>query len=143
MHKFINQYYQNEGKLYRKSDNKEVGWVCGTGYLKFDHCGKKYLVHRAIFLLENGYLPDMVDHIDRDKTNNKPDNLRPTNKSLNSINTGLRSDNTSGIKGISKNHRGKWHVYLDKDRVRYSPGTFSCLGLAIKARRELEETHHV
>ena len=67
----------------------------------FDHGGKKYLVHRAIFLLTNGYLPEMVDHKDQDKVNNLPENLREATRSENSMNTGVRKDNTTGVKGVS------------------------------------------
>jgi hypothetical protein len=47
-------------------------------YLRFEHNGKEHLVHRIIAqaFFENPEEKPTVDHIDRDPTNNKFDNLR-------------------------------------------------------------------
>ena len=37
---------------------------------------KRILLHRLVFLLANGYLPQTVDHINRIKDDNRPENLR-------------------------------------------------------------------
>jgi len=37
---------------------------------------KRVLLHRLVFLLANGYLPKTVDHINRVRDDNRPENLR-------------------------------------------------------------------
>jgi hypothetical protein len=37
---------------------------------------KRVLLHRLVFLLANGYLPKTVDHINRIRDDNRPENLR-------------------------------------------------------------------
>lgn len=50
-----------------------------------------------------GCLPEQVDHIDGDRSNNVLSNLREANNAQNNRNTGLRSTNTTGFKGVSYN----------------------------------------
>jgi hypothetical protein len=38
--------------------------------------GQNLEAHRVVFFLHNGYWPDLIDHWDRNKQNNHPDNLR-------------------------------------------------------------------
>lgn len=135
MQRFINNYITNEGKLYRKGEDKELGWLCNGRYLMFDHSGKKYLVHRAIFLLSYGYLPKMVDHKDRNKLNNKPSNLREIDKRGNSLNSKIRSDNTSGVKGVSfSKSNSKWFSYHWVKGKRVNLGYYKTIGEAKNVR---------
>ena len=48
---------------------------------------KQVRAHQFAFYYINGYLPKCIDHIDRDKKNNKISNLRPSTTSLNTKNT--------------------------------------------------------
>jgi len=43
-----------------------------------------------------------IDHADRDKLNNRRNNLRPSSKTKNAGNVGLTKRNTSGFKGVFK-----------------------------------------
>lgn len=48
---------------------------------------KKHLsAHQFIFYCKNGFVPDLIDHIDKNKLNNSIDNLRIANKSINRLN---------------------------------------------------------
>lgn len=70
-----------------------------------------------------------IDHIDRDPSNNGLDNLRLAGVlhgfgNLNAINCGLRSDNTSGYKGIKyKKHRDRWEAYTQLQGKRIYLGS--------------------
>lgn len=67
--------------------------------------------HRMIFLYHEGYLPEVVDHIDRDKENNRIENLRASNLQDNAINRSISKSNTSGIVGVHYDESyGKWVV---------------------------------
>jgi hypothetical protein len=49
----------------------------GQGYRRVWYDGHKYLVHRIIWLMVTGVWPlGQIDHIDGNKRNNKPSNLR-------------------------------------------------------------------
>ena len=79
-------YYTEEGKLFRKTGYKqwdkgtEVGRYVGKNGYKTPNSssilGRRYPVHRIVYFIVHGYLPAMIDHIDGDKTNNSPENLR-------------------------------------------------------------------
>ena len=60
-----------------------------------------YRAHRLIWLLFHGDLPKQLDHVDGNRQNNKIENLRECTPSQNQHNCKLRSDNKSGIKGVS------------------------------------------
>lgn len=56
--------------------NTVAGSINSKGYRIINIGGKCYKAHRLIFLYFRGYMPKYVDHIDRDKDNNKILNLR-------------------------------------------------------------------
>lgn len=73
-------------------------------------------------LLELNYF--VVDHKDRNKLNNKRDNLREATFAENTYNRSKHKDNKSGYKGVSP-FRGKWKAKLTKEGVDYYLGIFS------------------
>lgn len=104
-----------EGDLLKGGD--KAGWLCNGRYLMVDLDYQKYLVHRVVWALFNDDVPDVLDHINQDKLDNRIENLRPSNKSLNNFNVGLGRNNTSGCRGVNKHpdantwqvrHRGKY-----------------------------------
>lgn len=100
-----------------------VGCQRKDGYWEAQIVGERWLVHRAIFLLHHGYLPKLIDHIDRNPSNNKIENLRAANKRINALNAGLASNNTSGVKGVS------WDRTKDKWVARHKhDGHYKCVG---------------
>ena len=102
-----------------------VGSKHNAGYLRAEFEGKSYLLHRLAYLYHYGYIPEEIDHIDGDKTNNKIENLRPCTRSQNMLNTVLRSTNTTGIKGISwKKNRNAYAAQIMVQGKLYSR-TFS------------------
>jgi hypothetical protein len=78
-----------------------------SGYLVIGFAGKKYFAHRVAWLLMTGAHPaKLIDHKDMDKANNSWDNLRLATNGQNHINSGVRSDNSHGARGV-KLHRRK------------------------------------
>lgn len=71
-----------------------------AGYYHTQVNGKRLLAHRLAYFLHTGETPEEVDHHDGDKQNNKFSNLRPATSSLNKYNIPLKSNNTSGFKGV-------------------------------------------
>ena len=105
-----------DGRLYHKTNRKNqtkkgylAGCVNSTGYLLVRFNGERYLAHRVVFLMCNGFFPAYVDHIDNDPLNNKIENLRECTFSQNKCNTPKYKNNTSGEKGVSWDRScGKW-----------------------------------
>lgn len=82
-------YTVNDGKINGVRVN-DVGSKKKDGYLKFNIRDKKntyhILNHRFIFYYYNGYCPESIDHINRDKYDNRIENLRPSNDIINAQN---------------------------------------------------------
>jgi hypothetical protein len=91
---------------YRVKVGDEVGnYNPTTNMIETSIYNIRYGVHQIIFLLECGYIPNLIDYKDRNSCNNIFSNLREANKSTNACNSKIRIDNTIGVKGISYNIR--------------------------------------
>lgn len=110
-----NLYWKNRNDLPKKWNTKFVGklagWKTDTGYFSVAIYSKKYKVHRIIFLMHHGYLPEEVDHINNNRLDNRIENLRAATSSENKKNSLLPCHNTSGIKGVSW-HKSSWRCIL-------------------------------
>lgn len=99
--KALELFEYRDGVLYKK-DGTKAGWKDNCGYIRVSlGRGKKLLAHRVIFLIAHGWLPEVIDHIDGDITNNRIDNLRACTQQENLLNAKKRVDNTSGTKGMA------------------------------------------
>lgn len=57
--------------------------------------------HRVAYAFEHGVWPDHeVDHRNWDKANNRAKNIREATRSQNTVNTRVRKDSISGVKGV-------------------------------------------
>lgn len=112
--------YQDGNLIRRTSQGRrgKGGDVAGSlnsdGYMDTGVDGKLYRNHRLIWLWHYGYFPEHgLDHIDRDKLNNRIENLREASPSCNQRNTETRANNTSGVKGVSWCKRArKWRARI-------------------------------
>ena len=80
------------------------------GYRNGGLLGAHCLAHRAIWVMQEGSWPgNAIDHINGDRADNRWPNLRTANHSENGRNMKIRSDNTSGVKGVYWHSRNaKW-----------------------------------
>jgi hypothetical protein len=111
----------------------EVGDIAGTrhnqGYWHIRVLGQHYLAHRLAWLYMTGEWPEaLVDHRDRNRSNNAWLNLRAATKSQNAANSAAHADSISGIKGVRwhEGHR-KWDVTVCVNGVRTCHGRFDDL----------------
>jgi hypothetical protein len=102
-------------------------------------------LHRAVFDHYHGPLPDgsEVDHIDRDKLNAMPDNLRAVVHGFNVTNTGKRRDNTSGFVGVHwARHCKRWLARINAQGKRVYLGAFVAAEDAARAVNAAYRIHH-
>jgi hypothetical protein len=131
-------FYYKDGVLYWKDNrgychtkDKPVGSVTKAGYFESKLNLKAFKVHRVIFLLHHGYLPEVVDHIDGNRQNNHIDNLREATPSQNKCNQKIYRNNTSGVKGVYfKKETNKWNAQINYNGKRKHLGTFESFVLA-------------
>ena len=79
----------------------------GYCYVSWNH--KHYAIHRVVFLLTYGWLPDCIDHIDGNPGNNNHLNLRAATWQQNQHNRRINKNVVSGVKNVTR-HQGKWQV---------------------------------
>jgi hypothetical protein len=100
-------------------------------------------MHKLIYLYHHGVVPDQLDHINRDSTDNRIENLRPVNSFENTCNRRLFLNNTSGCKGVAWNKRvKKWQSYVSiKTKIKHL-GYFDDLELADLVSTEARDLYH-
>ena len=72
---------------------------------------KKKMAHRIVLerILDRPLVKgELTDHKNRNKKDNRRNNIRLANKSLNTINRNIRPDNTTGYVGVYKHHPKSW-----------------------------------
>ena len=145
----LSAFDYQDGNLIRKIGRAgEVGQIAGcihkgNGYVHVKIKAKCFKAHRLIFLYHHGYLPECVDHIDGDKTNNKIENLRAATKEENCRNQKIRSTNKSGYKGVKwVEHCKKWQVEVCKNYKQLRFGMYEDLELAGLVAIEATELIH-
>ena len=105
------------------ANTKVKSHVRNDGYIGMVVCKKQMLFHRVVFIMFRGQIPDgiEIDHIDRDKINNKIENLRLSKKCENQRNRKTNSNSISGIKGVYfRPETGKYRAKIKKDGVLFS-----------------------
>lgn len=107
--------------LWKKTGNNQfvkkgrtAGWDMGDGYRRVTVLGGTYYAHRLAWLYMHGYFPEHgIDHINRDKKDNRIKNLRVVSQQCNVRNTGVRCNNRSGITGVLwAKQQKKWQAKI-------------------------------
>lgn len=127
----------------------EVDDVAGSlkdGYINIQLDKVLYRAHRlAWYVMTGDWLPSEqdIDHRNTVRSDNRWKNLRLATRAQNMTNTGVRSDNKSGVRGVSwRADIGKWHA-----RIKVGPkvmllGNFDTVEEAAAARAKAERVHH-
>ena len=112
-----------------------MGYLTGTLFYK------DLLAHRVVWALVYGEWPsNTIDHINGVKTDNSPENLRDVKHIENMRNQKARSNNTSGVTGVSlDNSRRKFEAYITVSGEKKCLGRFDSISDASAARSSANE----
>lgn len=119
-----------------KMSGMEAGTINHDGYKRIAIDKRHYMAHRLAWLYIHGYFPEHeIDHIDRDPSNNKINNLRESSRSCNCSNRNVRSDSSSGVTGVLfRKDNGMWTSNIVILGKRTHLGQFKTKLNAAKAR---------
>lgn len=121
----------------------EAGCLKPNGYINIAVDGRAYGAHRLAWLWTHGYLSEHeIDHINRVRSDNRLVNLREVSHQCNVRNSSIRSDNSSGIQGVTYNKSDRrWHSRIDVNGVRIHIGCYKNKIEAAVARWEAENKY--
>ena len=106
------------------------------GYLMVGVFGKRFFAHRIIWKLIYNSEPEALDHKNRQRADNRLDNLREANITINNRNKSIRKDNISGVNGVHwLAKRNKWNAEIKVDGKKKYLGQFVNKQDAEEARR--------
>ncbi len=113
-------------------------WSASSGYAMKKEKGVSMYMHRLVASRMGLSLKKDIDHINRNKLDNRRENLRLSNHSSNGINRGIPKSNTSGFKGIQRlRHTDIWVARIMKDRKNIYIGVFDTKEEASKAYKDV------
>lgn len=104
--------------------------------------GREYL-HQFVAALAGISIDQHVDHRNTNTFDCRRSNLRSATNAQNHWNTGARSDNISGVKGVFWDSRDrKWRAEIRVNRRKIYLGYFADLQDAVEARRIATAEYH-
>lgn len=141
--------YLPSGNLIRKitSTNSHagnaIGWDVGGGYLNAMVDGVTYKLHELIWLWHGRQTAPEIDHINRNPSDNRIENLREATRSQNMYNRRKPKTNTSGAKNVVwKKDKQMWCVRVGIEKKRLHIGYFKDFELAELVAAEARDKYH-
>lgn len=137
--------YHEDGYLIRRKNGKPCGHRANTsdGYTDVWVGGRMLKAHRVIYALVYGEMPDEIDHINGNRSDNKIENLRAVSRSENNHNYKMLKTNTSGFQGVYWNtQRQKWMAYIKVNNRMINLGRFKDRDDAVQARKIAKIKYH-
>jgi hypothetical protein len=114
-------------KLFNKKFcGKEAGFLGPAGYRIVEIDGNGWAVHRIVWLLHTGFLPERLDHVNRVRSDNRIENLRECSASQNTVNSSKKPEGCYLV-------RGRWRVLVGFNNKNIHVGYFRDKDAAQKA----------
>jgi hypothetical protein len=119
--------------------NAPAGTKNNVGYIRIIVCGKQYSAHRLAWLYVHGEWPvGEIDHINRDKADNRLANLRQVTRSEN-----CQNKDPAKLPGITWHKAtSKWQARIKINQKLIHLGVFADIVDAKNARKQAELTYH-
>ena len=123
------------------SNRVKAGSVAGSprgdGYLQIKVQSRAYRAQRLAWLYHFGEWPKLdIDHINRNRSDNRIANLRDVSHKQNQQNRSTNSDNTSGHPGVYwHKQKSKWRAQIKHNYKLIHLGYFDDLEEAVAARK--------
>lgn len=116
---------------------KLAGRIVPNGYPVISFLGYTTMLYRVAYKIHYGTEPPPVlDHINGDPLDNRIANLRHATQSQNLANTRLRSDSTTGVKGVHfDKSRQLYMAHINVDGRFRNLGRFATIQEAITVRQ--------
>lgn len=120
-----------------------TGSLDGRGYLQIGVCSRLHKAHRLAWLYVYGEWPKLsIDHINRNRADNRISNLRDVTSKQNNQNAGKRSDNKSGHPGVYwYKPYNKWRAQIKHNQKKIHLGYFTTIEDAVSARKAAEKLY--
>lgn len=121
-----------------------AGSPTGNGYLELGLDRETFHLHRLAWFYSYGVWPQRIDHINRDRGDNRLSNLREVTNKQNQENRGVRHDSSTGIKGVQPLPSGRWRASIKHNWKQIHIGCYSTIEEAQLARvmKEMELFTH-
>lgn len=104
---------------------KKVWYINNSGYVAVSISKLGYLMHRLVMGITETNVDVLVDHINRNRLDNRRCNLRIVDALLNSHNTSKKRDSNSKFYGVSKCGIDKWDSKITCNGKTYYLGKFT------------------
>ena len=115
---------------------KRAGYLAPSGYRFIRINKKRYREHHLAFLYMSGFLPEMVDHINHNPSDNSWDNLREATTKENGKNHPKTVRNKTGFVGVSQRPDGKYVARIYVNNKHIFLGAFKTFDEAKFARQQ-------
>ena len=149
-HNLTELFEYRDGKLFWKnptsravSSGTEAGTPRKDGRRQIILFGKHYLTSRLVYFMFHGEFPEIVDHINRDYTDNRIENLRKSTRAQNNWNRKNQHNSVSGCKNVYWHNQSKtWRVRVSVNGTRIAFGQYKDLEQAKRVAIEARSKHH-
>lgn len=149
--RFNEAFEYRNGDLYWKinvnKSLKRMGKKAGCkstgkyGIVSLDN--NSYSIHKVIFCMHNGWMPEVVDHINLVRDDNRIENLRAATHVTNNYNKSVQKNNKIGVKNVCWHKSNKkWIVQITQNKKRVFKAYFKDLELAELVATEARNKYH-
>ncbi|MEO0343046.1 MAG: HNH endonuclease [Pseudomonadota bacterium] len=118
----------------RIKSGDRVGCLGSNGYRWAGFKGVSYSEHQLVWIdSRKEQPPDLIDHINGIRDDNRPQNLRAASRSQNAANGLAHIDNSTQVMGVHKHHDGRWPAQISILGKRHHLGCYETLSEARRA----------
>lgn len=126
-------YDPETGIFTRRGGEGDASSAHNAGYRTLSLAHKNLLAHRLAFLWMTGAIPEFVDHVNGDRSDNRWCNLRAATSQINNQNIrAARSRNKSGVLGVYA-YGTRWRARIVLNGITTHLGTYDTQGEAYAA----------